>query len=69
LAKGKNIRSQPTVELVGEVRALAMRGNTASQSTETATSEQSQEVKVSRFDSGSQSRDGNTNSEDSWNKV
>jgi len=60
LAKGKLIRSQPTAELMAEVRALAMRGNTASQA-ETATSEQSQEVKalVSRFDGGSQFRDGN----------
>ena len=61
LAKGKNIRSQPTAELMAEVRAFAMRGNTASQATETATSEQTQEAKalVSRFDGGSQSRDGN----------
>src|SRR5271168_1667119 len=60
MAKGKLIRSQPTAELMAEVRAVAMRVNTASQA-ETATSEQSQEVKAlaSRFDGGSQSRDGN----------
>jgi hypothetical protein len=60
MAKGKLIRTQPTAELMAEVRALAMRGNTASQA-ETATSEQSQEAKVnvSRFDGGSQTRDGN----------
>ena len=46
---------------MAEIRALAMRGNAASQATETAISEQSQEVKalVSRFDGGSRSRDGN----------
>ena len=60
MAKDKLIRSQPIAELMAEVRALAMRGNTASQA-DTATSEQYQEVKalVSRFDDGSQSRDGN----------
>jgi hypothetical protein len=60
MAKGKFIRSQPTAKLMAEVRALAVRGNTASQA-ETATSEQSQEVKalVSRFDGGSQSPHGN----------
>jgi len=60
MAKGKLIHTQPTAELMAEVRALAMRGNTASQA-ETATSEHSQEVKalVSRFDGASQSRDGN----------
>jgi len=63
MAKGRHIRSQPTAELMAEVRAVAMRVNTASQA-ETATSEQSQEVKalVSRFDGGSQSRNGNRQS-------
>jgi hypothetical protein len=69
MAKGKLIRTQPTAELMAEIRALAMRGNTASQA-ETATLEQSQEGKalVSRFDGGSQSRDGNRQSRDGNHK-
>src|ERR1700685_2374454 len=65
MAKGKLIRSQPTAELMAEVRALAMRGNTSSQA-ETATSEQSQETKVntSRFDGGN--HDGNRKWKRNW---
>ena len=61
LAKGKSLRTQPTAELMAEVRALAMRGNAASQTMETSTSEQFQEAKVnvSRFNNGaSQTRSG-----------